>query len=69
MSSRTSIVAGRGNPRPVRPEWQLSPAEIFAMLARHSFLKFTVKRRPRRASETALRRVAKWRITTNDQSA
>lgn len=58
MSSRTSMVAGRGHPRPVRPEWQLSPAEIFAMLARPYFLKFTVERRPRRKLKPALRRKA-----------
>jgi hypothetical protein len=58
MSSRALPVAGRGHPRPVRPEWQLSPAEILAMLARPYFLKFTVERRPRRKLKPAPRRKA-----------
>lgn len=58
MSSRTSMVAGRGHPRPVRPEWQITPTELAAMLARPHFLKFTVERRPRRKLKPAPRRKA-----------
>lgn len=56
MSSRTLPSAGRGHPRPVRPEWKITPGEIAAMLARPYFLRFTVERRPRRKLKTAPRR-------------
>lgn len=58
MSSRSLPVAGRGHPRPVRPEWQLTPSELAAMLARPHFLKFTIERRPRRKVKPALRRIS-----------
>lgn len=58
MSSRTLPNAGRGNPRPVRPEWRIPPAEIIAMLARPHFLHFTIERRPRRKLKPAPRRIS-----------
>lgn len=53
MSDRRMPTAGRGHPRPVRPEWQVTPAEIFAMLARPHFTRFTVERRSRRKFKPA----------------
>jgi hypothetical protein len=56
MTSRTLPNASRGNPRPIRPEWQITPAEIAAMIARPYFLRFIVERRQRRKLKPALRR-------------
>lgn len=38
----------RGQVRPIDPAWQLSRAEIVAMLARPYFQRFFIERRPRR---------------------
>jgi len=49
MSNR---IAPRGQARPVDPAWQLSQAEIVAMLARPYFQRFIVVRRQCRISKT-----------------
>lgn len=45
----------RGYPRPTSPQWQLSQAELFAMIARPHFSRFVITRKLQRRSESARR--------------